>query len=154
MQMSVNKNFFALLVFAALVFAAAIVGSMFEPGEWYAELNKPEWTPPDWLFAPVWSLLYIAIAIAGWLAWKNSANWSSFPVILWGIQLVLNALWSWIFFGLHNPFAAFVNIVILLAAILLFIFRVNSTLAAILFTIYALWITFAAILNFEVMRLN
>src|SRR5687768_7302876 len=93
----------SLIVFIALVAAAAVTGAQFEPGEWYAQLTKPSWTPPNWLFGPVWTALYVAIAIAGWRAWVSTgARWTP-ALAAWVVQLVLNTLWSWLFFGLHKP---------------------------------------------------
>jgi translocator protein len=138
-----------------LVVAAALFGSQFTPGAWYAALDKPSWTPPGWLFGPVWSVLYLMIAIAGWLAWQKREV-TKMPVIFWGAQLLLNALWSYIFFGLHQPGIAFVEIMVLLAAILGFIGAAwpVSRAAALLFLPYAAWVAFAAVLNFSIWRLN
>jgi translocator protein len=146
----------SLLVFFALVAATAVSGAQFEPGDWYATLSKPPWTPPGWIFGPVWGLLYLAIAVAGWLAWRTDPRPLSAAMVAWGTQLALNAAWSWLFFGRQAPVAALVDIVLLLGAIISFIVvvRSRSTLAAGLFVPYALWVAFAAALNFEIARLN
>lgn len=144
----------ALLGFLAATAATAFFASRFEPGQWYETLTKPPWTPPDWLFAPVWALLYLGIAVAGWLVWREAPRTLSAPLALWVAQLVLNAAWSWLFFGLHRPGAALVDIVLLLAAILAFIVaaRPVSRAAAWLFVPYALWVGYATTLNLYIWR--
>jgi translocator protein len=144
----------SLIVFFALVGAAALAGAQFGPGVWYQSLAKPPWTPPSWLFAPVWTVLYIAIAIAGWLAWREARALPSLPLIAWATQLALNAMWPWVFFGLQRPALALGVILLLVLAIIAFVITVNSRLAARLFLAYALWVSFAAALNFEIARLN
>lgn len=146
----------ALIIFIALVAAAAIVGTQFAPGPWYAALQKPAWTPPNWLFGPVWTLLYIGIAVAGWLVWRSKSIRVAKPILLWGLQLILNGLWSWLFFGLQRPDLAFVDIIALLITILAFIFTAFpvSRLAAWLFIPYLFWVAFASALNFAIWRLN
>ena len=146
----------SLLVFFAMVAAAALVGSQFGPGPWYAALQKPAWTPPNWLFAPVWIVLYIAIAVAGWSVWRSKAISVTKPILLWLLQLILNGLWSWLFFGLHRPDLAAIDIIALLVTICLFIVSAKniSAIAAWLFVPYALWVGFAAALNFSIWQLN
>src|SRR5579885_2785247 len=100
----------SLIGFVLAVAAAAVIGGMFRPDAWYARLEKPSWTPPNWLFAPVWTLLYIAIAVAGWLVWRIRPAISA-ALLVWVVQIVLNAMWTWLFFGLRRPAAAFVDIV-------------------------------------------
>ena len=99
----------SLLVFVVLVVAAASSGVLFKPGEWYKGLLKPSWTPPNWLFGPVWSVLYVMIAVAGWLVWR--AEGTGVALSFWFLQLALNAVWSGIFFGLRRMDLAFYNIV-------------------------------------------
>jgi translocator protein len=143
------------IVFGLLVLAAALFGSMFTPGAWYASLEKPSWNPPSSVFGPVWTILYVMIAIAGWLAWRNRDR-SRLPIALWGGQLLLNALWSWLFFGLEQPGVAFVDIVILwllIAAFIVAAWRISRA-ASLLFVPYALWVGFASALNFAIWRLN
>jgi tryptophan-rich sensory protein len=144
------------VIFLIVVSLTAGVGAIFSPGPWYAQLDKPDWTPPAWLFAPVWSTLYLAIAVAGGLVWRRSGSRVTLPLILWIVQLILNGAWSWLFFGLRSPALAFADIVLLLLFILLFMvcaFRV-SRLAAYLFVPYALWVAFAAVLNFAIWQMN
>ena len=142
------------VIFMAAVMAAATIGSSFLPGEWYQALAKPAWTPPNWLFAPVWTVLYVMIGFAGWLVWR--AEGASPAVAIWIVQLGLNAAWSWVMFGLHNIGAALGVIAVLWLAILLFIVtaRRTSGTAAALFVPYLAWVSFAAALNFEIWRLN
>src|SRR5579872_4792179 len=93
----------ALAGFIIACFLAALTGAFFRPGEWYEQLKKPSWRPPNRLFAPVWTVLYLMIAIAGWLIWRKagfaSARWA---LAVYGVQLVLNAVWTPLFFGLHR----------------------------------------------------
>jgi translocator protein len=143
------------IVVGLLVLAAALFGGMFTPGDWYASLEKPSWNPPGWVFGPVWTILYVMIAIAGWLAWRGRDR-SRLPITLWGGQLLLNALWSWLFFGLERSGFAFVDIVILwllIAAFIVSAWRISRP-ASLLFVPYALWVGFAAALNFAIWRLN
>jgi translocator protein len=149
-----STNILSLLVFVVLVAAAAFTAAQFEPGPWYESIAKPPWTPPGWLFGPVWTILYIAIAISGWLAWREAEGRSSPALVLWIVQLLLNATWSWLFFGLHAPALALAGIVTLLLVIVGFIIVVRSRLAAGLFIPYAIWVTFAGLLNLEIVRLN
>jgi benzodiazapine receptor len=145
----------ALAVFALLAAATAAAAAQFQPGAWYAALAKPAWTPPDWVFAPVWGVLYTTIALAGWLAWRRGRR-AGAPLALWLAQLALNAGWSWLFFGLHEPGIAFLEILLLVLAIGGFIGAAAqvSRGAALLFVPYALWVAYAAALNFALWRLN
>jgi translocator protein len=147
-------NVLSLLVFFVLVAAAAFTAAQFEPGPWYESIAKPPWTPPGWIFGPVWTVLYIAIAISGWLAWRDAEGRSSPALVLWVVQLLLNATWSWLFFGLQAPALALADIVALLLVIVGFIIVVRSSLAAGLFIPYAIWVAFAGLLNLEIVRLN
>ena len=147
----------SLAVFLLAVAGAAVVGSRFRPGAWYAALAKPAWTPPDWLFAPVWTLLYVAIAVAGWLIWRGGGEGRRSAALgLWAAQLLLNAAWSWLFFGLHRPGMAFGEIVVLWLAILGFAVAAwpLSRVATALFVPYALWVGYAAALTLAIWRLN
>jgi benzodiazapine receptor len=144
----------SLLVFLGLMVVAAMSGVFFKPGEWYERLAKPRWTPPNWLFGPVWTTLYILIAIAGWLVWR--AEPSSAAMWLWGAQLVLNALWSALFFGARRMDLAFAEVVLLWLSIAGFIALAAgiSTAAALLFVPYLVWVAIAATLNLTVWRMN
>ena len=122
---------------------------------WYATLAKPTWNPPNWIFGPVWTALYISMAVAAWLVWRKGGLWQ-WPLALFAVQLALNAAWSWLFFGFHMPGAAFVEIVALLAAIVAttIAFWPKSMAAGILMLPYLGWVAFASVLNFTIWRLN
>lgn len=141
----------------ALSFGAAALGSVFMPGEWYAGLRKPSWNPPNWIFGPVWTALYILMAVAAWLVWRR-AGWSGArtALVLFLAQLFLNALWSPLFFGLKNPLLALVDLVLLWLALLLTLvaFWKIRKLAGALLLPYVAWVTFAGALNFALWRLN
>jgi len=137
-----------------LCFGAAAVGARFRPGAWHAGLRKPSWTPPNWLFAPVWTLLYAMMAVAAWLAWQGvGLSWESG---LFLVQLVLNAAWTWLFFGLKRPALALADILALWLAIAatLVTFWQLRPLAGLLLAPYLAWVTFAAALNAALWRLN
>ncbi|TFH58219.1 MAG: tryptophan-rich sensory protein, partial [Candidatus Zixiibacteriota bacterium] len=122
----------SLLLWVALSFVPAVVGSQFLPDQWYRELQKPSWNPPGYLFGPVWTLLYTLMGTAAWLTWKR-AGFVGAKLALWLFigQLVLNGMWTWIFFGLHRPGAALLEIIMLWGMILvtLIAFWQHSTLA-------------------------
>lgn len=150
----------AILALAAFVLAsaaAAVPGLVFRPGGWYRALAKPRWCPPDWLFGPVWLVLYIAIAVAGWLVWRRAGlDGAASALAVYGLQLVLNGLWSTLFFGLRRPDLAFFEVVALWLAIVatIALFLPLDAVAAWLLVPYAAWVGFAALLNFSVWRLN
>ena len=142
-------------VFLLAVAAAATFGSQFEPGAWYAALRKPPLNPPSWIFAPVWSVLYAAMAVAAWLVWREPGR-AARALPLWGAQLVLNALWSFLFFGLERPGVALLEIVVLLGLVLatLVAFSRVRLLAGALLLPYAAWVGFASYLNAGLWWLN
>lgn len=149
------KHLSSLVIFIALVALAAFFGAQFEPGTWYDGLRKPPLNPPSWIFGPVWSVLYLAIAVAGWLVWRARPE-SAVPLALWGSQLVLNTAWSWLFFGLHLPGLALIEILVLLALLIattVSFLRIR-TLAGGLLVPYAAWVSFAAYLNAGLWVLN
>jgi translocator protein len=150
-------NILRLLVFVVIAFVPAVFGGLFGPGDWYRGIAKPSWTPPGWIFGPVWTLLYLMIGISGHLAFSQSdGRQRTVAFGVYGLQLLLNALWSWIFFGLNRPGLAFFDIAALLGLILLNIvlFLPISRMAGLLLVPYALWVTFASALNFSIWRLN
>ncbi len=144
----------------ALCFTAAAIGSAATAESvdtWYAGLRKPVWTPPGWVFGPVWTALYLMMAVAAWRVWL-AGPWrrTAWPLGLFAVQLVLNVLWSVLFFGLQMPGAALVEIVVLWAAILattVAFFR-HSRPAGGLMIPYLAWVSLAVTLNFELWRLN
>ncbi len=147
-------KFLSFLVFAALVVATAWSGTHFLPGEWYASLNKPAWTPPNWVFPIAWTILYALIAVAGWLVWQ-AVGWS--PVILiWGVGLFFNGFWSYLMFGRHDPQMAMACLAQLWVTILAFIVAAWGVerRASYLYLPYLAWVTFAAALNFMIWRFN
>jgi tryptophan-rich sensory protein len=150
-----RRSAMSLAVFLVLTFAAATLGAQFMPGPWYAALAKPAWTPPNWIFAPVWSVLYVLIAVAAWLVWRRRPT-VTLPLVLWLMQLGLNAAWSWLFFGLERAGLAAIDITLLLATIIAttVAFARVSRLAAALFTPYLLWVAYAAALNIAIWQLN
>lgn len=147
----------ALVGWLALCFAAAAFGGLFRPGEWYAALQKPLWNPPGWIFGPVWTALYTMMAVAAWLVWKRSGfKAHRVALALFLTQLLLNALWSPLFFGLHSPGLAFADILLLWGALLatLVAFWKVSAAAGALLVPYLVWVTFAAALNGTLWSLN
>jgi translocator protein len=146
-----------LIAWLLLCFAAAAAGALFPPGEWYASLNKPSWNPPSWLFGPVWSTLYVMMAVSAWLVWRQGGfirqRW---PLSIFLVQLVLNAAWSPLFFGLKQPGVAFAEIIVLWLAIawtIAVFWRVHRV-AAWLLVPYLAWVSFAAVLNGTLWHLN
>ena len=149
------NRYVSLVIFLAIVFGGGLlIGFAAQPGEWYAALAKPWFNPPNWLFGPAWSVLYILIAIAGWRVWPLQG--ADTPQRLWVAQLVLNFLWSPVFFGMHSIAGALVIVLVMLALILAFIAsaRRYDRPAAWLFVPYCLWVAFAATLNLSIWWLN
>lgn len=144
----------AAVAFVIIVLAAASSGAIFKPGAWYEGLRKPGWTPPKWAFPVVWTILYLFIGYAGWLVWSE-AGWT-LPLILWGVQIVVNALWSFFFFGIRRMDLALVDVSILWLSIALFILTAwpIAPLASLLFVPYLVWVSAAAMLNHSVRSLN
>jgi translocator protein len=150
-------SWLGLIFWLGLCFAAAWVGSLFTPGEWYERLIKPALTPPGWVFGPVWTLLYATMGVAAWLVWQRRGFAGAARALgLFLLQLGLNALWSYLFFGLKNPGLAFLNIVALWLVILatLMAFHRHYRPAGLLLLPYLLWVSFAVYLNLEFWRLN
>lgn len=146
-----------LLIWIVICFVPALIGSQFGPGDWYEALSKPEWNPPNWIFGPVWTVLYLLMGISVWIIWKNYGfKLATIPIAYFIAQLVLNALWSWFFFGMHNIGLALVDIVLLwvLILIIMIMFWRLSTLAGALLLPYIAWVSFAAVLNYYIWNLN
>ncbi|WPZ36802.1 TspO/MBR family protein [Thalassobaculum sp. OXR-137] len=147
----------ALLVFIAACTAAALTGVFFKPGQWYENLAKPPWRPPNWLFGPAWTILYAMIAISGWMVWKASSWPAVAPAMaIYGVQLLLNAGWTPLFFGLRRPDLAFYELLLLWASILAttLTFLQISQFAALLLVPYLCWVTFAGALNRSIVLRN
>jgi translocator protein len=152
-----GRSILGLVGWLLLCYAAASLGALFTPGEWYASLRKPAWNPPAWVFGPVWTVLYTMMAVAAWLVWRRGGfGVQRGPLVVFLVQLGLNALWSPLFFGLEQPGLAFVEILLLWLAIAWTIaafFRVYRP-AAWLLVPYLAWVGFAAVLNGVLWRLN
>jgi translocator protein len=144
-------------VFVIACFLAALTGAVFPPGEWFERLSKPSWQPPKFLFAPVWTILYLMIAVSGWLVWREVGfAGAALPLAVYALQIVLNAAWTPLFFGMHRPDLGFVDIVLLwvsIAATILLFYPLHPV-AALMLLPYLAWVSFAAALNFAVWRLN
>ena len=157
----VNMNIYKLLVSIGVCLLAGVTGSIFTMPAiptWYAALNRPPLAPPNWIFGPVWTTLFVLMGISAFLIWKKGLDRKDVKIAL-GIfigQLVLNTLWSIIFFGLHSPGGALIEIVFLWLAILATIvaFYKISKPAAWLLVPYILWVSFAAYLNYAIWSLN
>jgi benzodiazapine receptor len=151
------KSVFALAGWITLTFCAALTGFFIQPAGYYASLVKPSWSPPAWLFGPVWTALYLMMAAAAWFVWRQG-GWrvQRGPLGLYLLQLALNALWTPVFFGLRSPGLALVVIVLLGVAIVLTgrAFRPVSRMASWLLVPYLVWVVFAAALNFSIWRLQ
>lgn len=153
-------DFLKLISSFALVIAAAVIGSVVTfpgIGTWYETLAKPFFNPPNWLFGPVWAILYILMAVALYLVWtKHASRDRNLGIVLFIAQLALNALWSIVFFGLQSTLLGVLVIVPLLALIIAttYMFYKVSKKAAYLMVLYILWVSFATVLNIAVYLLN
>ena len=161
------RSLLVLVLFLVICFAVAAFGTQFTPGAWYAALAKPAWNPPSWVFAPVWTVLYAMMAVAGWLVWRVGAaapgqggaettTVRRAALGFFALQLALNGAWSWLFFGLHRPGLAFAEIVALWIAILVTVvlfWRVRALAGALLLP-YLAWVAFAAVLNLTLWQMN
>lgn len=153
------RHWMGLLLWLGLCAVAAIIGGIAsaEAPAFYAQLEKPSWAPPSGLFGPVWTLLYMSMAVAAWLVWRER-GWARAraPLGLFVVQLALNALWSWLFFGWRQGGLAFADILFLLALIVLTLtaFARVRRLAAWLLVPYLAWVSFATALNYSVWQRN
>lgn len=149
-----------LILFIGICFAAAAIGAIAtneSVNTWYRTIARPAWTPPDWVFGPVWTILYLMMAIAAWLVWRNAGfRAAHVPLGLFGLQLALNVVWSFVFFTMQSPGWAFGEILLLWLALAATIvsFWGRSRAAALLLVPYLCWSSFAAVLNFTIWRLN
>jgi tryptophan-rich sensory protein len=152
----------SLLAFVAVALLAGgmgvlLQGDALDSGGWYEGLDKPAFTPPSAVFAPVWTTLYVLIGIAGWLLWRRRDRpGADVALALWAAQLVLNALWTGAFFGAHSPLLGLVDIVALLAVIVLLVARARRVdgRAALLLLPYLAWVGFATLLNATILAMN
>jgi translocator protein len=155
--MTTTRKLLGLIFWIALPFVAAWFGAQFTTGSWYAQLQQPTWAPPAWVFGPVWSVLYALMGVAAWLVWAQHGFGNARTALtLFLVQLLFNALWSWIFFGLRNPGLALLEIVLLWVLIVAttVAFWRKHRLAGALLVPYLLWVSFAAALNFALWRMN
>lgn len=155
----VRKDWLALIGFVAVSQASGVIGSFFTTSaipSWYAYLAKPELAPPNWVFGPVWTTLYVLMGIAAFLVWRTQDPGKRTALIAFFLQLVLNALWSIVFFGLRSPGAALIEIALLWIAILitLVLFIRISRPAGLLLIPYLMWVSFASYLNYAIWSLN
>lgn len=153
------RNVIGFAAWLLLCFSAAAVGAIASANapEFYAALVRPSWAPPAWLFGPVWTVLYLLMAIAAWLVWRERGfGGAAIPLALFLVQLALNALWSWLFFAWRQGGGAFAEIIVLwllIVATAIAFWRVRP-LAAWLLAPYLAWVTFATVLCYAIWRLN
>jgi len=154
-----NKHF-KLIISMLIPLAVGFIGSFATSNSvntWYKTLKKPIFNPPNWLFGPVWTLLFILIGLSFYFVWiENSEKQKKVAFIVYSIQLLLNLMWSFLFFGIKSPLAALVEILVLWIAIIanIIIFYNISNKAGLLLIPYLLWVTFAIVLNFSIFILN
>jgi len=141
--------FFLLLVLGV----GLLIGFTIRPGEWYGSLYKPFFNPPNWVFAPAWTILYVLIAVAAWRTWVTS-GFKQPSGLIWAGQMVLNWLWTPLFFGAHAMLLGLVVVLCLLALIVSFIAVSTDLTARLCFVPYALWVGFASLLNASLLWLN
>lgn len=159
-SMTERTRWIGLAVVLGLCLGAGGLGAIATTPEidgWYRTVAKPTWNPPNSVFGPVWTTLFVMMAFAAWLVWRPAGFIAAkVPLLLFTVQLALNVAWSWIFFGRHQPGWAFVEIVFLWAAIAVTMraFFLRSRLAGWLLVPYLAWVSFAAVLNFAIWRLN
>jgi tryptophan-rich sensory protein len=159
MHQSFQRQILGLAGWLAASFLAGGIGAIASSsaGAFYAQLSRPSWAPPAWLFGPVWSLLYIMMGVAAWLVWRKHG----FPVaasalMLFVIQLITNALWTWLFFVWHQGALSFAEIVVLwllVASTIVAFWRLHR-LAALMLVPYLAWVSFASALTYSLWRLN
>jgi len=151
------KKIWKLIISLLLPFLVSAVGGFFTSSSvstWYVELQKPSFNPPNWVFGPVWTILYLLMGIALYLVWIKKYDKKAFAAF--GVQLFLNMMWSIFFFGMQMPLLAFIEIILLWTAILIaivYFYRIRK-LSAYLLIPYLLWVSFAAVLNFFIFYLN
>ena len=153
------KQILGLVGWLVVSFIAAGIGAAasVQAGPFYAELVRPEWAPPGWVFGPVWTALYVLMGVAAWLVWRvGGFRAAKLALTLFLVQLALNALWSWLFFGWHLGALAFTDVLLLwvmIVATLIAFWRIKP-LAGALLVPYLLWVSFASVLNYSVWQLN
>ncbi len=140
------------LPFLGLVSLASLTGAIFRPGDWYKQLDKPGWTPPGWLFPVAWTVLYVLMAYAAWRVWDRAGL--SLALGVWMVQLVFNAGWLAVFFGMRRPALALAELAALwlLIAVMIVAFARIDPIAALLLAPYIAWVSFAGALNADIVR--
>ena len=153
-----KNKFLSFVLFFIVTFSASFIGGLVtytfkEP--WYSELTKSNFNPPDWIFAPVWTTLYLMMTLAIWFFW-HSKNREMNTIYIYFIHIVFNTTWSVVFFGFHNIFLALVNLIILILLIVILIlrFRRVNKVSSYLMIPYLLWSSFALFLNYSLLVLN
>jgi benzodiazapine receptor len=146
----------SMAVFLVVVVIAAALAGSFEAGEYYSLVQKPSWAPPAWVFGPVWSVLYILMALAMWKVWISEHRSRMGSLIWWLIQLSLNVLWTWLFFGLTRTGWAMLEMLLLIGIVVLCMkaFASSSRSASWMLLPYLLWLMFAWLLNISIWLLN
>ena len=151
------KGLTGLIASLIVVAVVAAFGGQFTPDSWYQEIGKPSWTPPGWIFGPVWTFLYASMGVAAWLVWLERDKRISTPALgAYILQLLLNGVWSWVFFGLHLIGLALVDLILMWIFIVVttILFWKVRTAAGILLLPYLAWVTFAGILNYTIWTMN
>lgn len=147
-----TQKWLGLLVWIAIAFLPSATAAFGSPGTWYDSLEQPGWTPPSWVFGPVWTLLYLLMGIAAWRVWAKHGfrdRKARLALVLFLAHLILNAAWTWLFFDLHLLTAAAVEIVILwgMILVLVILFWKHDRIAGALLLPYLLWVTYAVTLS-------
>jgi len=151
------ENWPVLLAFVGVCILTASSGAIFTPGRWYQELDKPPWTPPNWAFGPAWTVIFALIAYSGYVFWMATpAEERLWPLVVYGVQLTFNAGWSALFFGLKRMDLALGDAILMLAAIAanMIAFYPHAPEAAWLLAPYLVWVSFASVLNYAILRRN
>ncbi len=151
------SRYYPLVAFLLLVVLAAAFGGQFAAGQWYYEtMHRPSWNPPGWLFGPVWSVFYLLMALAAWMVWQTGHRMRNGAVAWWLIALLLNSLWSWIFFGIHRIGYALLEMSLLIGILVMCIqsFRLISRPAAALLLPCLAWLLFSWLLNLTIWLMN
>lgn len=156
---STSQQWLGLLFSLLLVFAAAAAGGLASAsaGSFFMELDRPLWAPPAWLFGPAWTVLYLLMGVASWLVWrKGGFSDARLALTLYGVQLVLNGLWTWLFFVMRSGSLAFIEIIILWILILatLIAFWRKNKLAGLMLVPYLIWVAYASALTFSLWQRN
>lgn len=152
-----TTDLLGLAFWIVLTLSVAALASHFEPGAWYTTIAKPVWTPPGWLFGPVWGILYLGMSVSAWLIWRQRFHRNVMtPLGFYLAQLFANGLWSWLFFGSQLIGSALIDllVLVLLIVVTLVLFMKIDRKAGYLLVPYLLWVCFATALNYQIWRMN